>query len=180
MIKPSPWRDRKWVFGVLPVGAFPAVLERLRGTAARSAELIAGASDAQLRSQPGTGWSAKQHIGHLDDLHELDEQRLEEFIAKVDALTAADITNRRTHEGRHNDLPADAIVARFRANRAALVDRMDQLTEAQVEGSAMHPRLGQPMRLIDWAYFVAEHDDHHLAAARRAVREARQTLDAGR
>ena len=26
-----------------------------------------------------------------------------------------------------------------------------------------HPRLGTPMRLIDLAFFVAEHDDHHLA-----------------
>src|SRR5215469_4583278 len=173
MIQPSPWRARNWAFGVLPVGAFPAVLERLRGTAARALELIADASDAQLRARPGTGWSAKQHIGHLDDLHELDSLRLDEFLTGVDALTAADITGRRTHEARHNDLPADTIVARFRANRATLIDRMERLTEAQVSAKAMHPRLGQPMRLIDWAYFVAEHDDHHLAAARHALRSSR-------
>jgi hypothetical protein len=29
--------------------------------------------------------------------------------------------------------------------------------------SSLHPRLQQPMRLIDHALFVAEHDDHHLA-----------------
>ncbi len=173
MVRPSAWRERTWVFGTLPVGAFPAVLERLRGTAARVAELIAGATDAQLRARPEAGWSAKQHIGHLDDLHELDERRLEEFIAGIDVLTAADMTNRRTHEARHDDLPADTILARFRANRDALVDRMDRLTDAQVAATAMHPRLGQTMRLIDWAYFVAEHDDHHLAAARRAAGAAR-------
>ncbi len=27
--------------------------------------------------------------------------------------------------------------------------------------SARHPRLMQPMRMIDLLYFVAEHDDHH-------------------
>jgi hypothetical protein len=27
----------------------------------------------------------------------------------------------------------------------------------------LHPRLKQPMRLVDHLYFVAEHDDHHLA-----------------
>ena len=173
MIQPSPWRDRTWVFGVLPVGAFPAVLERLRGTAARADELIAGASDAQLRAKPASGWSAKQHIGHLDDLHELDERRLEEFIAGIDALTAADVTNRQTHEARHDDIPGDALIARFRANRATLVDHMERLTEAQISKSAIHPRLSQPMRLIDWAYFVAEHDDHHLAAARRALQSTK-------
>ncbi len=92
MITPSAWRERTWVFDSLPVGAFPAVLERLRGTAARAAELIAGATDAQLRAKPGTGWSVKQHIGHLDDLHELDERRLEEFIAGT----------RRAHRRRHD------------------------------------------------------------------------------
>jgi hypothetical protein len=30
--------------------------------------------------------------------------------------------------------------------------------------TAVHPRLGAPMRLIDHALFVADHDDHHLAA----------------
>jgi uncharacterized damage-inducible protein DinB len=29
---------------------------------------------------------------------------------------------------------------------------------------SVHPRLQQPMRLIDSLYFVAEHDDHHIAA----------------
>ena len=29
--------------------------------------------------------------------------------------------------------------------------------------TATHPRLGTPMRLIDLALFVAEHDEHHLA-----------------
>jgi hypothetical protein len=28
---------------------------------------------------------------------------------------------------------------------------------------SVHPRLQQPMRLIDALYFVAEHDDHHIA-----------------
>jgi len=30
--------------------------------------------------------------------------------------------------------------------------------------TAWHPRLKVRMRLVDLAYFVAEHDDHHLAS----------------
>jgi len=29
--------------------------------------------------------------------------------------------------------------------------------------TSLHPRLKQPMRLVDHLHFVAEHDDHHLA-----------------
>jgi hypothetical protein len=32
-----------------------------------------------------------------------------------------------------------------------------------VSKAILHPRLKQPMRLVDHLYFAAEHDDHHLA-----------------
>jgi hypothetical protein len=35
-----------------------------------------------------------------------------------------------------------------------------------------HPRLRRPLRLVDWLYFLAEHDDHHLAKAREILRRA--------
>jgi hypothetical protein len=148
------------------VRAFPAVLERLRGTAARMSELIAGQSDDRLRGHDSDGWSAKRHLGHLDDLHALDERRLREYISGASVLTAADPANRLTYETDHDAVPAADIVARFAAHRGELVAEMERLSEAQVGAAATHPRLRRPLRLIDWAYFVAEHDDHHLAAAR--------------
>jgi hypothetical protein len=36
-----------------------------------------------------------------------------------------------------------------------------------------HPRLKTPMRLVDHLYFVAEHDDHHLARIWELVNTAR-------
>ena len=167
MMRLSAWTERTWTFG-LPIESFPIVVDRLRGTPVRAADLIAGVSDAVLRGQPERGWTAKQHLGHLDDLHELDERRLNEFIGRAAVLTAADMTNRRTMEADHNATPADTIVRRLRTRRLELVERMEALTDADIATVAAHPRLGRPMRLIDWAYFVAEHDDHHLAAARHA------------
>jgi hypothetical protein len=32
-----------------------------------------------------------------------------------------------------------------------------------VQRTGLHPRLNQPMRVIDLILFIAEHDDHHLA-----------------
>src|SRR5262245_17534054 len=172
MIPPLPWLERRWTLE-LPAAALPALLERLRGTAARAAELVAGATAAALRTRPGAGdWSAQEHIAHLDDLHELDEKRLGEFLARAPALTAADMGNRRTHEAGHNDQPIAAILERLRQRRAHPVERMDALTLDQAGISSLHPRLGRPLRLVDWAYFVAEHDDHHLAQARYALHRA--------
>jgi hypothetical protein len=50
-----------------------------------------------------------------------------------------------------------------------LVRKLDALREEEVGISAVHPRLQTSIRIIDWIYFVAEHDDHHLATARRAI-----------
>ena len=116
MIPLGAWLDRTWSF-TLPVGAFPAVVERLRGTPARAEQLIADVSDERLRAHPDGKWSAKQHLGHLNDLHELDERRLNEFVRRAEILTAADMTNRRTHEASHDTTPAAEIVRQFRASR---------------------------------------------------------------
>jgi hypothetical protein len=133
------------------------------------AELIAGSTDDQLRWHERDSWSAKRHLGHLDDLHALDERRLREYVSGAATLSAADRTNRLTYETDHDAMPAAAIIARFRAHRAELVAEMDALSEPQISATALHPRLQRQLRLIDWAYFVAEHDDHHLAAARQVI-----------
>ena len=62
------------------------------------------------------------------------------------------------------------IIRKLTFGREALVHRLEELQVDQVGIVAFHPRLQKPMRLLDWLYFVAEHDDHHLAQARRAIR----------
>lgn len=168
--------ERRWSF-TLPVGAFPAVLERLAGLPPRAAALVAGVSEATLAQRPMGTWSAKEHLGHLSDLHTLDVRRVEEFLGGAAVLTAADTSNRRTEDARHGDTPIACLLDTLAQQRRRLLLMLDSLTEKEVTASAVHPRLRITMRLIDWAQFVAEHDDHHLAAARIALRSVngRQT-----
>ena len=172
MIRLIKWVDRSWTFD-LPVGVFPALLERLRGTPSRAADLFSGVPEHVLGARQGAAWSAKEHVGHLDDLHDLDVRRLHEFLARAASLSAADMTNRRTEEARHGTTSAQEIVAQLRRNRESLVASLEALDESDIAATALHPRLKRPVRLIDWVQFVAEHDDHHLAHAREAIRAAR-------
>jgi hypothetical protein len=55
------------------------------------------------------------------------------------------------------------ILLAFRRSRQSLVRRFERLPEEMVERTAHHPRLNKPMRVIDLALFIAEHDDYHLA-----------------
>jgi selenocysteine lyase/cysteine desulfurase len=179
MIKPAAWTARTFTFD-LPLGMFPAVLERLRGTPAGAAELVSGLSEEVCNRRRNEKWSVKENLGHLADLYLLDEQRLHEFLAGTPVLSAADPKNRITEAAGHNQVPMALLLERLRTNRLNWVRKLEVLTEDEVARTALHPRLQQPMRLLDWAYFVAEHDDHHLALARQAIlHAARSTAVAG-
>jgi hypothetical protein len=57
----------------------------------------------------------------------------------------------------------DHILKHIRYLRLRLVSVLEGADGPALERTARHPRLGTPMRLIDIAFFTAEHDDHHLA-----------------
>ncbi|MBI3477016.1 MAG: DinB family protein [Acidobacteria bacterium] len=162
-MKQAPiWFERKFEF-TFPVELLPNLCARLRGTPARIEELVRGASREVLARKPGEKWSAQEHVGHLLDLESLWLARVDDFLTEGAELTAADLTNRRTHEANHNARPIEAIVAEFRASRLRLLTRIEAMNSADVARTKLHPRLRQPMRLVDHLYFAAEHDDHHLA-----------------
>jgi hypothetical protein len=43
------------------------------------------------------------------------------------------------------------------------VHRLDEYDEEFIQKTALHPRLQMEIRVLDLAFFIAEHDDHHLA-----------------
>jgi len=89
--------------------------------------------------------------------------RLNDFGAGAPTLRAWDVTNRRTYEENYNAKALAEILRAFREQRGTFVERLGGWKDEDLVHTAIHPRLQQPMRVIDMAYFVAEHDDHHLA-----------------
>ncbi len=156
------WFERKFDF-TYPVEHYPNLCVRLRGTPARLEDIMRGVSREALIGKPEDKWSAQEHAGHLLDLEPLWTARVHDFLTDEDTLTIADLTNRKTHEANHNNRALTEILAEFRAARISLVDRAVNFPAAQFARAKLHPRLQQPMRLVDHLYFVAEHDDHHLA-----------------
>jgi hypothetical protein len=108
-------------------------------------------------------WSAQEHAGHLLDVEPTLAQRVADFLSDASELTAADLSNRKTHEANHNGRPVEDILAEFRNARLQLVNRVDNIDPDLFARAILHPRLRIPMRLLDHLYFMAEHDDHHLA-----------------
>lgn len=162
MNRPPNWFERKFDLD-LSLELVPNLIARLRGTPARLEDALRDRSQAVLTGKPDGKWSAQEHAGHLLDLETLWLARVDDYIAERARLTAADLTNRKTHEAKHNDRPLSGILTDFRGAREELVNRVRSVEPSLFTRSIPHPRLNIPMRLMDHLYFVAEHDDHHLA-----------------
>jgi uncharacterized damage-inducible protein DinB len=168
-----PWFERAFSFDI-PDGLFPNVLERVRGTPARLEERLQALPKDLLTRKEGTAWSIQENAGHLLDLEPLWAGRVEDFFQGKERLQAADLTNRKTHEAGHNNRPLEQILSSFRSARSELVKRLETLDKTAFARTALHPRLDQPMRLLDHIFFIAEHDDHHLASMSVLIREFAQ------
>jgi uncharacterized damage-inducible protein DinB len=165
MIPITPWVDRKFDFN-FPVGIFPIILERLRGTIPRLRALIDGVSDEQVSKKQNDKWSVKEVIGHLSDLEDLWMGRIDDFLEGKETLRAADMTNTKTHEAGHNQKPVEELLRQFADRRQQLLSRVHNIDERTASRVALHPRLQKNMRLIDSLFFAAEHDDHELCKIR--------------
>jgi len=143
MAQKMRWFDREFDFD-LPVWMFPNVLERLRGTPARMEDIVKSLPEEILIARENDSWSIKENAGHLLD-------------------RPADLTNRKTHEANHNATPLETILQSFRMHRMEMIERLENMDETAITRTSLHPRLNAPMRLLDMMFFVAEHDDQHLA-----------------
>jgi len=160
--KPGPWIARGFNFD-FPVEEHPALLRRMLATADRLELATAGLEPAHLRRRWEGKWSIQEHAGHLFDLEALWFARLEDFLGGRSTLTPADLANTATEYADHNSGRLDDILDDFYMARMALVQHIETLEPRDFQRAARHPRLRTRMRMVDWMYFVAEHDDHHLA-----------------
>jgi hypothetical protein len=98
-------------------------------------------------------------------------QRFQDFQDGRAVLTTADLTNQKTFDANHNERSLDELGNLFLVERQKLLEAIYAFEEPQLALTAIHPRLQQPMRLIDSLYFVAEHDDHHIAIISTLLRK---------
>src|SRR5437763_8112292 len=153
MIAQTPWFDRKCNFD-FPVGLFPVIFSRLEGSIFRIHSLLLNADD-EFCSYHANGWSVKEQIGHLFDLEDLWWKRLMDFRQNKALLSTADLNNTRTKEAGHNEKTLDQLLQQFTVERQKILELIYDFDEEMLSRTSVHPRLQQPMRVIDSLYFVA-------------------------
>ena len=161
-----PWAQRKFSF-VHPPWMLADFLERLRGVLPRLDALLVGVDDSRARLQLEGKWSIAQNIGHLSDVEELWQERLEDLKNRRQTYTPAVGSRFQELAKRHQERSVAETLRELKVRRFRLVDALAQASPELQKSSALHERLQVPMRLVDCAQFYAEHDDHHLIRIRR-------------
>jgi uncharacterized damage-inducible protein DinB len=155
----TPWIERTFNFD-FPASLYLNVLARFRGTPARLEDAVCGLTRQRVIARLEGKWSIQENAGHLLDEERLFRRRLDEFLAGAQTLTPAAYLHRQLA---YNDGEMQDILKAFRAAREQQVRRLIRLRPDDFSRSAWHARLNVRMRLVDHLYFIAEHDDHHLA-----------------
>ena len=161
-----PWAERRFSF-VHPPWMLADFIERLRGTVPRLEALVLDVNDADAHRQVEGKWSIAQNIGHLSDVEELWQERLEDLKKGRKTYSPADAARFQELAKRHQASPVSAIIRELKERRSRLVDALSSASPELQQASAFHERLQVSMRLVDCAQFYSEHDDHHLLRIRR-------------
>jgi uncharacterized damage-inducible protein DinB len=161
-MKQVKWFDRRFNFD-FEQNIFPSILERLSDAPLRLENKCNSILPAILKDRIDNTWSIQENVGHLIDLEPLWQGRFEDIKSGKLELRLTDLQNTKTDLANHNDTPLNELLHNFRAVRKQTIRLIENIDEAMVFKSALHPRLKTPMRTMDLFLFVAEHDDHHLA-----------------
>lgn len=172
-------RTKKWFsreFDIdMPLWMFPNLLERLRGTPARIADRVKSLSRETLTHKKNTTtWSIQENIGHLLDLEPLWFGRLEDFENHKEMLRPADLENKKTYIADHNETSANELIAQLHEARGEIIRKLEFFDDALILRPSLHPRLNKPMTVLNLMYFLAEHDDHHLALISKILEEKKR------
>ncbi|MCP4156130.1 MAG: DinB family protein [bacterium] len=140
----------------------PALIERLSSIPNRLEEVLKSLPPERCTKKTESKWSIQENVGHLPDVEPIWLGRFDDIVAGKEFLGTADLTNKKTECANHNAVPLETILIEFERLRIELVKKLSNLKTEDLEKSSLHPRLKVPMRIADLAYFIAEHDEHHL------------------
>lgn len=159
------WFERKFEFDFGP-DHYAAIYLQLKQAPDRLRQVSDGIEAAVLANQPEGGWSIKEHTGHLSVMEPIWRIRFHDIDKGAPVLSPADLTNRATSEANFNLSDIGGLLDQFLAERMTTLALLDNLNMLDESRTSLHPRMQQPMRMIDLAYFVAEHDEHHILRIR--------------
>src|SRR5882724_2247758 len=149
-----PWFERNLKFGYSKE-MLPFFVERLEGAIIRTEQKVKGIDDNILSQKPNGKWSVKENIGHLAEVDEIANRRIDEMIAGIPVMSPAVFEPQD-----YSSWPIIKVLEFFKTTRLSNIKKYRSIKESELLKSSQHPRLKVMMTPIDLAWFDAEHDDH--------------------
>lgn len=160
-----PWFERNLKFGY-PIEMLPYFLERLEGSIVRIQSKVKGVDDKILSTRLNDKWSIKQNIGHLAEVDEIANKRMDEMVKEIPILSPAVFEPQD-----YNPWPIEKVLELFKTTRLKNLIKYKSIPEGDLLKSSLHPRLKVQMTPVDLAWFDAEHDDHHFLTINKILKE---------
>jgi hypothetical protein len=174
-MRPTPWSEREFAFG-RSLEEVPVLLERIMGTPARLLHLTGHEPPERLNLRRLGSWSVKEHIGHLILMQDRMEPRLDDLVQRRSQLSEVDLSDQGPIVAGHGRRALGDLIEEFRLKRIYFAERITAMEQAVLLHRADHPCTGRNMTVADILYFLAEHDDHHLALMRHLLQPSADVL----
>jgi uncharacterized damage-inducible protein DinB len=152
------------------------IMEALKHLPDRIAAEVAGLSESVLRYRPAEGeWSIKEVVGHLRDSAEVWHKRLYTVTSLTDPLFVSFDGEQWVRDRNYQESNPAQVLAQMHDQRLQTVDLLAHSVDWTRVGQ--QPGVGR-RSLKQFAEFLIEHDEDHLAQIRR-LKEA-SAVGAGR
>ena len=161
MATQEKWINRSFIFNK-SIDDFNELVLSLNQNAIFIKQITEDLDESLLSKSLNKKWNIKENVGHLIDLEELHEKRLDEFIACVKVLTPADMRNLKTNEAGHNEKSISELTNLFIKGRKQFLNKVKTASKQTLTRKAFHGRLNKDMQLVDMLHFINEHDLHHI------------------
>lgn len=155
------WFDRRFYFKN-KMEEYERLLSKLNHHQTIIKSKVKNLNDDLLNYQPVGKWSIKEHIGHLRILESLWQLRFLELKQNNHEMSPADLNNSATDSANFNQYSIEQLLNYFEKERVKTIQLLNSFQGNDFTHTLFHPRLQQPMRIIDLMYFVSEHDLHHI------------------
>ena len=144
------------------------LIDRYRTGTADVEDALAGISDDELDRTPADPdeWTARQVAHHLADSEAMAYIRLRRLIAE-DSPMIAGYDEPEWARRLHYERPIAASIAVLGAVRAASLDLLERLTDAERDRTGTHSESG-PYSVDDWLRIYSAHAHDHADQIRRA------------
>jgi uncharacterized damage-inducible protein DinB len=166
----SKWFERKFDLS-FDVEQYSTIYQRLQQAPDTLANMLQNKPADILTQQPDGKWSVKEHTGHLAQLEPLWRTRIQDILEKKPSLTPTDLENKATSEAGFNNHTIEELIWKFSKERKETLALLESINVKDQHGTSLHPRMQQPMRIIDIMYFTAEHDEHHMGVIQEIIKE---------